>query len=233
MLLVTPIHRPINIIAFLLNWTTMGGVDDWSNFHLQRDTFYARVGVVINEAIADSSTLPLWRRNGQPTATSLLPSPIHGSVKFKVRRCATQAVQRACSPHYYLVVLLLSHHPVLAVLGYGPLSDRGCHHSNGNDNYMLRDGGNLKKYDKTIPRASAFLFMIRLWSWIRRLDERWHTAASRLFFASRYSSLNWTIIHLIWKFTNLSSLSMSFLLLASPLDLFRWGTIVLPRGKVM
>ena len=82
--------------------------------------------------------------------------------RFKVRRCATQAVQRACSPHYYLVVLLLSHHPVLAVLGYGPLSDRGCHHSNGNDNYMLRDGGNLKKYDKTIPRASAFLFMIRL-----------------------------------------------------------------------
>lgn len=135
MLLVTPIHRPINIIAFLLNWTTMGGVDDWSNFHLQRDTFYARVGVVINEAIADSSTLPLWRRNGQPTATSLLPSPIHGSVKVSALCDSSSSSQGACSPHY-LVVLLLSHHPVLAVLGYGPLSDRGCHHSNGNDKYI-------------------------------------------------------------------------------------------------
>ena len=46
-----------------LQWEEL---NDWSNFHLQRDTFYARVGVVINEAIADSSTLPL--NDGRGTA---------------------------------------------------------------------------------------------------------------------------------------------------------------------
>ena len=51
---------------------------------------------------------------------------------------------------------------MLVVLGHDPLSDRGCHHYNGNA--MLRDGG--LKYD-TIPRAFAFYRVYYMW--IRRL----------------------------------------------------------------
>ena len=130
-----------------LQWEEL---NDWSNFHLQRDTFYARVGVVINEAIADSSTLPLNDGRGTAnlqrhhfflllsTAASLQGSRF-GVVRLKQFKGHAALIMYKWYYYYHITPCWRSW--VMALfLTVGVIIQMAMI-------YMLRDGGKFKKYD--------------------------------------------------------------------------------------